>query len=203
MNKKPFPPTAWPNASLLAATLGLGLILTLSSGCKQDVVHQRSVAELNQKAQTMMQSGDLEGAISRLEAAHDLDPAEPNTTYNLAIAYQTRGDFPKAIAIFNQLLEKPGADGTPMSAPEIHKAMGITYEAEADKLDADAKAAEADPKKDKAKASLLSQQAAVALQQALMHYQKALPGLKNSTVIANQIQAIETKLKKANGGAQP
>src|SRR5437868_5059904 len=108
MNTKPFQPTAWPKAGLLTATLSLGLMLTLNSGCTQDVVHQRSIAELNQKAQTMMQSGDYEGAVSRLEAAHDLEPTEPNTTYNLAIAYQSKGDYPKAIAIFNQLLEHPG-----------------------------------------------------------------------------------------------
>ena len=203
MNTKRFLATALPKSGLQLTLLSLGLILTLSSGCTQDVVHQRSMAELNQKAQSMMQSGDYEGAVSRLEAAHDLEPNEPNTTYNLAIAYQTKGDFDKAIAIFNQLLEKPGPDGSPMSAPEIHKAMAITLEAQADKLDADAKAAEDAPKGDKSKAEALSHQANLTLQQALMHYQKALPGLKNHTEVSNQIQAIETKLKKASATTQP
>lgn len=201
MNTKHLQAIAWPKSSLITATIGLALLLTLNSGCNQDVVHQRSIAELNQKAQSMMQAGDYEGAVSRLEAAHDLQPTEPNTTYNLAVAYQTQGQYDKAIAIFNELLEHPGPDGTPMSAPEIHKAMGITYEAQADKLEAEAKGAEEGPKADKSKAQQLSQQANATLQEALMHYQKALPGLKNPDVIKSQIQAIETKMKKANAGA--
>ncbi len=194
------PATVHHQISTLMTLLALSLTLTLTSGCKADVVHQRSVAELNQKAQIMMQSGDYDGAVSRLEAAHDLDPAEPNTTYNLAVAYQVKGDYPRAIAIFNQLIEKPGPDNSPMSAPQIHKAMGITYEAEADQLEASAKSMEDTPKGDKAKAHQLHHDSTVALQEALMHYQKALTGVKDVQAISTQIQSIESKLKKADSG---
>ncbi len=185
--------------SLIACTVALlGF-----SGCKTDVVHQRSISELNEKAQLRMQSGDYEGAISRLEAAHDLQPEEPNTTYNLAVAYQTKGDYGKAIAIFDELLKNPGPDNTPMSSSQIHKNMGITYEAQADKLEAEASSLTAEPKGDKSKAAQLQQEANSAMDQALMHYRKALPGLKESEGIAAQIQAIEAKLKKSGAGAQP
>ena len=197
---KGIPASAGRKVSTLTTLLALSLTLTLASGCKEDVVHQRSVAELNQKAQSMMQGGDYDGAVSRLEAAHDLDPAEPNTTYNLAVAYQAKGDYPKAIAIFNQLIEKPGPDNSPMSAPQIHKAMGITYEAEADQLEASAKTLGNAPKGDKAKAQQLHHDSTVALQEALMHYQKALTGVKDVQAISTQIQSIESKLKKADSG---
>jgi len=174
------------------------------SGCKaENMVHQRSISELNQKAQAMMQAGDYDGAISRLEAAHDLEPEEPNTTYNLAVAYQTKGEYQKAIVLFNTLLEKPGPDGSPMSAAELHKNMGITYEAQADKLEAEANTLKSDPKGDKAKAAQVEQEATTTLKEALMHYQKALPGLKDSEGIATQIKAIETKIENSGAGAQP
>jgi tetratricopeptide (TPR) repeat protein len=202
MNQKRFPTKVWPEQAFnLGAIVLLSAVLPLS-GCSQDVVHQRSMAELNEKAQTMMKSGDYAGAASRLEAAHDLEPDEPNTTYNLAVAYQTQGEYPKALAIFSQLLEKPGPEGSPMSKPEIHKAMGITCEAQADKLEADAKTLESEPKGDKSKAQMMAHEADLNLQQALMHYRQALPGLKNPEPINAQVQAIETKLKKAETEAQ-
>lgn len=182
----------------------LCLLIALSfGGCQQDVVHQRSIAELNQKAQSMMQAGDYDGAISRLEAAHDLEPDEPNTTYNLAVAYQTKGEYEKAIGIFSQLLQKPGPEGSPMSAAQIHRDLGITYEAQADKLEADAKALMEKPKADATKAQQLTQQSNSALQSAMEHYKQALPGVKDPDALNAQIQAIETKLKKNNLGAQP
>jgi tetratricopeptide (TPR) repeat protein len=203
MHQNRFPIKVWSKPSFnLGLIVALSSVLTLS-GCQQDVVHQRSMAELNQKAQTMMQAGDYEGAVSRLEAAHDLQPDEPNTTFNLAIAYQTKGDYQKAVALFNQLLQKPGPDDSPMSKPEIQKALGITTEAQADKLEASAKTLEDDPKGDKSKAQMIAHEADLALQQALMHYREALPGLKNPEPIKAQIQAIETKLKKAEASSDP
>ena len=196
MNTNRFLPKIFPLALCL-------LILAGFSGCKEDIVHQRSISELNQKAQALMQAGDYEGAVARLEAAHDLQPDEPNTTYNLAVAYQTKGDYDKAITIFTQLLQKPGPDGSPMSSAEIHKDLGITYEAQADKLEADAKKLAEAPKSDKGKVEQLNIESTSALKQAVHHYQEALPGLKNSEEIATQIKAIEAKMQKAASGAQP
>jgi tetratricopeptide (TPR) repeat protein len=192
------------NAGFVSLSLiAFAIALLGFSGCKTDVVHQRSISELNEKAQSMMQSGDYDGAISRLEAAHDLEPNEPNTTYNLAVAYQSKGEYGKAIAIFDELLQHPGPDNSPMSSAQIHKNMGITYEAQADKLEAEASTEADNPKGDKAKAEALKQESRSAMDQALRHYRKALPGLKDSEGIAAQIQAIENKLKKSDADAQP
>ena len=81
-------------------TLFLAVTLTLLSGCKQeDIVYQKSLAELNTKAQQMLQSGDVNGAISRLEAAHDLEPSEPNTIQMTPATFNAR-DHPVSPAIF-------------------------------------------------------------------------------------------------------
>lgn len=190
-SKKPF-----QNPLMVA---GLLATLALFSGCQKDVVHQRSIAELNQKAQVMMQSGDVDGAIARLEAAHDLEPDEPNTMHNLAIAYQTKGDYDKAIPLFTQLMDKPGMDKA-----ELYKALGVTYEAKADQLAGQAKEAADNPKADKAKTQQLNQQAEEAYGQALASYQQAIAnGLKNPADVQTQIEALEARKKNPNSGMHP
>lgn len=185
--------TPWFKQSLMSV-IALALVVSLS-GCEKDVVHQRSISELNQKAQALMSAGDYDGAIARLEAAHDLEPNEPNTLYNLAIAYQTKGDYDKAIAAFKDVQDKPGLDKA-----EINKALGISYEAKADQLNAQAKEAEEAAKPDKAKAQQLHQDADQAYHQALDYYQQAVGGLKNPAEVKAQIKALEDSFKKQEAG---
>jgi tetratricopeptide (TPR) repeat protein len=188
--------THWFKNTVLTANL-LGIV-TFFGGCQQDVVHQRSIAELNQKAQAMMQAGDYNGAVARLEAAHDLQPEEPKTTHNLAIAYQMQGNYDKALAMFNELLLKSGIDKA-----EIQKSIGITAEAKADKLSAEAKGMESDPKADKAKVQQLNQQAEESYALALDSYRQAVGGLKNAADVQKQIAALEARKKKAETAPQP
>lgn len=178
-----------------------GLLLGLAfsaGGCRTDVVHQRSLSELNQKAQSLIQSGDYAGAIARLESARDLQPDEPGTTYNLAIAYQATGRYDQAIGLFSQLLEKPGNVGASgLSPAEIRKAMGITWEAKADKLTADAKAMEGDPKGDRSRMEALNREAEQAYRAALDNYREALAGeLKDAADVRRQMAALEARLAK-------
>ena len=167
------------------------LVMVSATGCQQDLVYKKSMGELNQKAQAMMNSGDVDGAVSRLEAAHDLDPNEPLTTHNLAIAYQMQGNYDKAIEMFQSLTDKPGLDHA-----EIYKSLGISYEGKADKLLSQAKELEEDPKADKTKLEKITQlktESEAAYQSAIDAYQKALPGLKNPVDVEKQIQALETR----------
>jgi tetratricopeptide (TPR) repeat protein len=192
-----------------------GLLLGLAfsaGGCRTDVVHQRSLSELNQKAQSLIQAGDYAGAIARLESARDLQPDEPGTTYNLAIAYQATGRYDQAIGLFSQLLEKPdnvGASG--LSPAEVRKAMGITWEAKADKLTADAKSLEGEPPGKAPKAGrsqtteALSREAEQAYRAALDNYREALAGeLKDAADVRRQMAALEARLaKKSDAVASP
>ncbi|WP_373532701.1 tetratricopeptide repeat protein [Vampirovibrio sp.] len=176
----------------ITAILAAGLHF---SGCQQNMVYQRSMAELNQKAQALMASGDVDGAVSRLEAAHDLQPEEPNTTYNLAIAYQTQGSYDKAIPLLKQLIEQKQLD-----TAQIQKTLGITYEAKADtlagKASEEAEKTAPDAAKSQQTAEQLKAESLQSYQLAIESYQQALPGLKNGAEVQKQIEALEARLKK-------
>jgi tetratricopeptide (TPR) repeat protein len=177
---------SFKTTALLSAAIAVTMIF---SGCnQQDLVYQKSLAELNTKAQAMLQAGDVNGAVSRLEAAHDLAPDEPNTTMNLAVAYQMQGNHDKAIMLFQQLLDKPGQDKA-----DIEKNLGITYEAKADELDAKSKGPEDGVKPDPAQMEQLKQQSLDSYQSAMNHYQASMD-LKKSDEIEKQIAGIQAKL---------
>lgn len=188
----------------LALTL-MGLSLVPLTGCKQDVVYQRSMSELNQKAQAMLASGDVNGAVARLEAAHDLQPDEPNTAFNLAIAYQTQGNYDKAIPLLNQLKENSGLDKA-----QVYKTLGITYEAKGDQLAAKVKEAEEQSKPDKTQIQVLESESLQNYQLAIESYQQALPGLKTEAeAVQKQVEALQARLEKPSqpqgemGAGQP
>lgn len=176
-----------------SAVLTVILLVSVLSftGCKQDVVYQRSMSELNQKAQALLAAGDVDGAVSRLEAAHDLQPDEPNTTFNLAVAYQTQGSYDKAIPLLRQLVEQGALDKS-----QILKTLGITYEAKADELIGKATEEAEKPKADKAKAQAMRDEATQSYQLAIESYQQALPGLKDSEAVQTQIAALESRLER-------
>lgn len=174
-----------------AYALPFAMVLSLLAftGCAgEDLVHQKSLAELNTKARQMLQAGDVNGAVARLEAAHDLSPEEPNTAFNLAVAYQMQGSHDKAIALFLQLLDKPGQDKS-----EIQRNLGITYEAKADALEAEGKSV--DGKTDPVQPEPFRQQTVDAYQAALQHYQMALSGSRNAAEIQKQIEVLHAKLQ--------
>lgn len=80
---------------LIIAILAVSLI---STAC----VNKFAVQELNNKAQELLKSGNVEGAISRLESSIDLDETVFETHYNLAVAYMQAKKYDKAM----QALEK-------------------------------------------------------------------------------------------------
>lgn len=167
------------------------------SGCKQeDLIHQKSMSELNIKAQQMLQAGDVNGAVSRLEAAHDLSPDEPNTSLNLAIAYQMQGNHDKAIELFQGLLNKPGQD-----QGELYKNLGITYEAKADALDAKKRELAEDPKADATQLESMKAEATESYQAALQNYEQAISKVKGSDQVQRQIDQIHAKLEHPEGSA--
>ncbi len=193
-------------SSLLATKRVLALplsavFLLAVSGCQGsgNIAHQRSIAELNQKAQVMMQSGDYAGAVARLESAHDLEPEEPNTAYNLGMAYQSMGRFDQAIGIFTQILDKPQSGGP--EAAEVRKALGITWEAKADKLASDAKAAtEEKGKADAAQIQTLTHESSQAYRAAIDNYREAISSghLKDAADVQHQMDALKERLAKGS-----
>jgi tetratricopeptide (TPR) repeat protein len=187
------------------AFISLGIASVLMSvsltACKGDIVHIRPMAELTQKAQALMAAGDYEGAIARLESAHDLNPAEPNTTYNLALAYQAADKPLKAIPLVTDLLDKHPA-GVPKEG-ELKKLLGMLWEAQGDQLHKAAQAAEEGDKKPKKASSEPSEQdveANRAYSTAIDFYSQALqsPGVTDAETLKAQIAALRSNQKPQN-----
>jgi tetratricopeptide (TPR) repeat protein len=98
------------------------------TGCGEKSVHNPSIAALNQKAQMLIQGGQVDLAIQRLDVALDLNPDEPITRFNLAVAYQAQNNFDKAITVLEGLLAKPNG----LDPNKLHLVLGQVYEAKGD-----------------------------------------------------------------------
>jgi len=61
------------------------------------VISNPDIQTLNQKAIELMNSGDVEGAIARLESINDLNSNFPQNHYNLGVAYYKNEDYEKSI----------------------------------------------------------------------------------------------------------
>lgn len=176
-------------------TLFLALLfITTLTGCSnsQDVVHQKSVMVLNQRAQTLLNAGDMQGAIGRLEAAHDLLPNEPRTVNNLAVAYSQSGQFDKAVALYTELLEKPPAPGDKegLKPQQIQIGLGTAYEGWADELMNKSDDAAEKPDK-KAQSAQYKEQAIATYEKAIESYKLVNPA---PAEITTQIQAVEERV---------
>ena len=76
----------------LTLFLAILFVSVLCSACINNI----AIQELNNKAQELMQKGDIQGAISRLESSVDLDRTIFETRYNLGVAYISAQEFKKA-----------------------------------------------------------------------------------------------------------
>jgi len=63
------------------------------------------IEKLNNKANDLMNTGDIDGAISRLESINDLNPGFPQTHYNLGVAYHKKGNYDKSVAELNKAIK--------------------------------------------------------------------------------------------------
>lgn len=68
-------------------------------------VNKFAVQELNNKAQEMLKTGNVEGAIARLESSIDLDESVFETHYNLAVAYMQADKYDKALKSLERVIE--------------------------------------------------------------------------------------------------
>ena len=85
-------------------------------------VNNLAVQQLNNKASELMKKGDIEGAISRLEASVDLDASIFETQYNLAVAYTENEDYDKAENAYKKAAElKPDSS-------EVYYSMAVMFE---------------------------------------------------------------------------
>ena len=76
-------------------------VSVLTTAC----INNLAVQELNNKAEAFMDKGETEAAICRLKASLDLDDQMFQTHYNLAVAYNSIGNYEGAINEANKVLE--------------------------------------------------------------------------------------------------
>ena len=77
------------------------VILSISTAC----INNLAVQELNTKAKTFIDNGDIENAISRLKSSVDLDPTIFESHYNLAVAYTRAENYSDAIESYMKAIE--------------------------------------------------------------------------------------------------
>lgn len=80
------------------------------------------IQTLNFKAKQLMDGGDVDGAIGRLQAINDLNPNFPQTHYNLGIAYYKKGEPDKAIESLNKALDLDN------KLVDAYYTLGVIYE---------------------------------------------------------------------------
>ncbi|MBQ2612253.1 tetratricopeptide repeat protein, partial [bacterium] len=68
-------------------------------------INNLAVQELNTKAKTFIDNGDIENAISRLKSSVDLDPTIFESHYNLAVAYTRAENYSDAIESYMKAIE--------------------------------------------------------------------------------------------------
>jgi tetratricopeptide (TPR) repeat protein len=181
-----------------------GLLLFGGAGCSQKAVYNRSIADLNQKAQQLLQQGDAAGAVSRLESALDLNPEEPLTLHNLAIAYEAKGDYDRSIQSFEKLLTLKSL-GSGLDAKRIKQSLAVVYESKADKLmsEADEATENKTPETD-AKTAALKEEALGGYRKALDTYDSLLreSGLSNETLqtLKAQHEALNKRITELQTG---
>ena len=61
------------------------------------VISNPDVQTLNQRAVELMNSGDVKGAIARLESINDLNTNFPQNHYNLGVAYYKNEEYEKSV----------------------------------------------------------------------------------------------------------
>ena len=70
----------------------------LTTSCDKNLsLSNPDVEKLSQKAEKLMQEGDFQGAIGRLESINDLNPNLAKNHYNLGIAYYKNDQYEKAV----------------------------------------------------------------------------------------------------------
>lgn len=99
------------------------------AGCRDSLVYERSVSELNQKASQLIQEGKAAQAVGRLESALDLMPKEPSVRFNLAIAYQANGQWDECIQTLQAFLEQFPNDAL---KPKVLQSLAVALETKAD-----------------------------------------------------------------------
>ncbi len=91
-----------------------------------NIISNPDIQTLNNRAAELMASGDIKGAIARLESINDLNPNFPQTHYNLGVAYYKDEQYEKSI----ESLQK--AVSIDKNIADAYYTIGLAYSSIAD-----------------------------------------------------------------------
>ncbi len=97
-------------------------VIAVSAILTTACVNNKAIEELNQKALGYLKKGDVQTAISRLEASLDLDSSVFATRYNLAVAYIEAQDYTKAHEHLQEALKLNPEN------PDVYYSLGVAQE---------------------------------------------------------------------------
>jgi tetratricopeptide (TPR) repeat protein len=86
--------------------LAVFVSVLLTTSCEKNLsLSNPDVQKLSQKAQKLVNEGDFQGAIGRLESINDLNPNLAENHYNLGIAYYKNDQYEKAVSSLKKALD--------------------------------------------------------------------------------------------------
>ncbi|MFN8614621.1 MAG: hypothetical protein U0003_01745 [Vampirovibrionales bacterium] len=166
--------------------------------------YRKSVAELNQKAALLLQQGNAEGAMSRLEAAQDLSPHDAGIEFNLAIATSmaavNQSSYgPMAIQRLNQFMTNYPKDARYGQAVQT---LAVVAEREANRVGVESNAASLGEVVDM-KTLTPEQQAQkrAFLEQALRCYQILDEAKPHTPAVVESLKALSKQLQQLNAAS--
>lgn len=98
------------------------IIAIFLSSCTSNI----DIKTLNSRANDLMNQGDIDGAIARLESINDLNPNFHQNHYNLGIAYHKKHQYDKAISCLNHSINLKN------NFADAYYSLGVVYEEKAD-----------------------------------------------------------------------
>ena len=77
----------------------------MSAFCLTGCINNQAINTLNESAKGLLERGDAQGAVCRLESSLELDNTKYQTRYNLGVAYIQLGDLDRAKENLERVIE--------------------------------------------------------------------------------------------------
>lgn len=94
----------------------------MSAFCLTGCVNNQAVNTLNESAKALLEKGDAQGAVCRLESSLELDDTKYQTWYNLGVAYIEYGDLERAKENLEHVIEMKS------DFADAYYSMAVVYE---------------------------------------------------------------------------
>ena len=97
-------------------------VIFMSAFCLTGCINNQAINTLNESAKGLLEKGDAQGAVCRLESSLELDNTKYQTRYNLGVAYIQLGDLERAKENLERVIEMKS------DYPDAYYSLGVAYE---------------------------------------------------------------------------